>query len=104
MIPVCAGCGGPPLQRLTLTYRYPRDEFEPEAVDPWCVHGSAPMRSCGSPACGAAALLATIDEIITDHAFYLGVLLEREDVHIVHIGAPGECPIYVLDDDGEDES
>jgi hypothetical protein len=57
-------CGQPATERLTVRHRHPRAEFTPEAVDPHYVHGGGGIRSCGSPACEAEALLAFRAEVI----------------------------------------
>jgi hypothetical protein len=55
-------CGHPAAGRLYLRYRYPRLTCEPQATDPWYVHGSWPVASCGSAACEAGAFLALMAE------------------------------------------
>jgi len=98
MIPVCPGCDGPVQHRLCVQYKYPRNDFLPEAVDPWYVHGSAPLLTCGSPACGAVGLLSVIDRIVTDVAVTLGRLLDPDDVHVLQVAPPGEIVLFVVDD------
>lgn len=102
MNPLCAGCDGPAVDALTVHYRYPREEFLPEAADPWYVIGATYLLTCGSPACGATALLAALDEVITNAAFAYGRLLDREDLDIIQVGHPEDLTYYALDDDGEE--
>lgn len=97
MTPECAGCGGPVIDRLSVQYRYPRDAYLPEAVDPWWVHGGMPLLSCGSLACGAAALLAAIDKHITEIALAMRRLLEPEDFEVLQIGHPADLTYDFMD-------
>jgi hypothetical protein len=53
----------PATERLSIRYRYPRPQPEPETMDPWHVHGSAPLATCGSLACEAAPVLAARDRL-----------------------------------------
>jgi hypothetical protein len=99
MMPTCPACGEPAPDRLTIRYRYPRPACIPEAADPWHVHGSRSLRTCGSVACGAAALLAVIDEIISDAAIVFGHMLGHEDVHITGVGRPGDFTWIVSPED-----
>lgn len=46
-------CGEPGTNVLYLRYRRPRETFEPDAMDPWYIHGSWPIRTCGSAGCEA---------------------------------------------------
>jgi hypothetical protein len=96
MIPTCAGCGGPALDRLTVRYRYARDVIIPEAADPWYVHGGAPLRSCGSTACGASALLAVMEEVITKVMLAHGRLLKPADLQITGVGHPADFSDIII--------
>lgn len=89
MTPQCPGCGQGATDCLTLSYRYPRAEYLPEAADPWNVQGSSPVRTCGSVACEAAAVLTAVDEIITRTAVNSGHLLNPPDVQILGVAPPG---------------
>jgi hypothetical protein len=60
----CPPCGEAATARLIIRYRYRRPEPVPEAMDPDYVHGSAPLNSCGSPACEATMMLATRTETV----------------------------------------
>ena len=58
-------CGEPATVPLYLHYRRPREQFEPEAADPWNVHGSYPVMTCGAAGCEAdfyAELAATFPD------------------------------------------
>jgi hypothetical protein len=90
----CA-CGEPATEHLTVRYQYPRAEHAPEAADPWNVMGGAPLFTCGSIACEAAAMLAVQDEVIANAALNYGRLLGAEDVRIIHVGQPGEAGFEV---------
>lgn len=60
-------CGQAAATRLHVHYRYPRRQHEPEAMDPWYVHGGGyHILTCGDPACEAAAYLAAREHIIDD--------------------------------------
>jgi hypothetical protein len=99
VIDLCAGCGKPAtFGNLTMRFSYPRDVFIPGAADPWNVHGSSPVRTCGSAECEADGLLAAIDEIVTDTAVGLGRLIDREDVRVTAIGRPGDFTWIVAED------
>jgi hypothetical protein len=99
----CPVCHGPVIDSLTVRYLYPRPEPIMEAADPWNVHGTAHLRTCGSLACQAGGLLAVIDDIITDSAITLGHMLESDDIRIIHIGLPGDCTGIAVMDGGDAE-
>jgi hypothetical protein len=48
-------CGEPIRSTVYMYFRYPRGDYQPEAADPWNVHGCWPTPTCGSPACEAEA-------------------------------------------------
>ena len=63
---VCT-CGHDAIFRQHVRYSYPRDEFLPEAVDPWRVHGGGySIRTCGNPECEQVALENCRGQIIDD--------------------------------------
>ena len=55
--PELCACGKPATKTLYIHTRYPRRRYEPDAMDPWFVHGGAgAMLTCGSPRCTTALL------------------------------------------------
>jgi hypothetical protein len=79
-------CGEAIANTIYLHFRYPRATFEPDAVDPWYVHGCRPTPTCGSAGCEAEAY----GELLTAHP--------GADVTIYT--EPGEG-IFVMGDDEE---
>lgn len=55
-------CGEPVTSAIYLRYRLPREQFLPEAMDPWYVNGSSPASTCGAPGCEAEAYAALFAE------------------------------------------
>lgn len=94
----CAGCGGAVLDQLSVCYRRPGRIVNAAGG---YAYGSASLRTCGSPACGAAAMLAVIEEIIADLAT-VGRLVAREDIEIMRVGHLEDFTYHVIDS-GEPE-
>lgn len=50
-------CGAVATEVMRMHYRRPRETVEPMAHDPWYVHGSSPIRTCGEVACEVETVL-----------------------------------------------
>jgi hypothetical protein len=63
----CSQCGKLAEQCLYVHYRYPRTEVIPEPSGPYYVNGGGGrLLVCGSPVCGATAMLAKQERILFD--------------------------------------
>ena len=67
-------CGEPFRSSVYLHYRRPRQRCEPEATDPWYVHGSWPAPTCGSAGCEAEAYA----ELVALHPDAVDIAVETE--------------------------
>jgi len=62
----CA-CGEPSITRLHVHFSYPRKQHEPEATDPWRVHGGGyHVFTCGEIGCEAEAFSVIREKILGD--------------------------------------
>lgn len=58
-------CGQPATTKLYVHYKYPRRRHEPDAMDPWFVHGGGwHALTCGDPGCEPAAFLAARERVM----------------------------------------
>jgi hypothetical protein len=78
-------CGQPVTTTLYLHFTYPRAQYEPAAVDPWHIHASTPVRTCGAPGCEAEA--------------YAHLASERPGAQ-VHVHTEAGAGLYVTGDEG----
>ena len=74
-------CGQPAILQQSVHYSYPREQYLPEAKDPWSVHGGGYcIRTCSSPQCADAALADCRVRIIDDSVLLPHAWLSNEQI------------------------